>query len=192
MIAAAERAELRQSAFVRALGDSRGVRAFERAAGLREFGVARFPVAVLDHPARAFHQHAVQVARADLHEARAARAARHVAEDLVDQLPQRRPDVALGQSGPHQPHAAIDVEADAAGRHDAAAPYPSPPRRRSESRSPGECPASPGSGPTMPGSVATFIACSSERSLRICSISGALAYTTTSVRMPRAASRGMR
>src|SRR4051812_48609778 len=46
--------------------------------------------------------------------------------------------------------------------------------------------------PTMPGRVATFIACSSERSLRICTIKGALAYTTTSVRMPRASSRAMR
>src|SRR4051812_27931085 len=46
--------------------------------------------------------------------------------------------------------------------------------------------------PTMPGNVATFIACSSEESLRICSISGALAYTTTSVRIPRFSSRAMR
>src|ERR1051326_5179593 len=47
-------------------------------------------------------------------------------------------------------------------------------------------------GPTMPGRVATFIACSSEASLRICSISGALAYTTTSVRIPRVSSFAMR
>src|SRR5438105_4863538 len=46
--------------------------------------------------------------------------------------------------------------------------------------------------PTMPGNVATFIACSREESLRICSISGALAYTTTSVRIPRVSSRAMR
>src|ERR1051325_10130089 len=47
-------------------------------------------------------------------------------------------------------------------------------------------------GPTMPGNVATFIACSSEESLRIWSISRALAYTTTSVRIPRFSSRPMR
>src|ERR1017187_2455182 len=46
--------------------------------------------------------------------------------------------------------------------------------------------------PTIPGRVATFMACSSERSLRICAISASLAYTMTSVRMPRASSRGMR
>src|SRR5436305_10551400 len=46
--------------------------------------------------------------------------------------------------------------------------------------------------PTMPGKVATFIACSSEESLRICSINRALAYTTTSVRIPRLSSRAMR
>src|SRR5271157_5773975 len=47
-------------------------------------------------------------------------------------------------------------------------------------------------GPTIPGSVATFMACSSERSLRICAIRASLAYTMTSVNMPRASSRGMR
>src|SRR5271157_4987735 len=46
--------------------------------------------------------------------------------------------------------------------------------------------------PTIPGSVATFMAFSRERSLRICAISASLAYTMTSVRMPRASSRGMR
>src|SRR5712691_12283927 len=47
-------------------------------------------------------------------------------------------------------------------------------------------------GPAIPGSVATFIACSSDRSLRICSISASLAYTSTLVRIPRDSSRGIR
>src|SRR6266700_1916900 len=47
-------------------------------------------------------------------------------------------------------------------------------------------------GPAIPGSVATFMACSSDRSLRICSISTSLAYTSTLVRIPRDSSRGMR
>ncbi len=120
MIAASQRSELRQAAFARALGYRRGVGALERAARLGEIGVALLPKTVLHHPARAFHQDSLQVARADLDESRASHAARHIAENLLHQLPQSRPYIALFERGPHQPHAAVDVEADAAGRDHAA------------------------------------------------------------------------
>ena len=116
MVAASQRSKLRQAAFARALGYRRGVGALERAAGFGEIGVALLAKTVLHHPARAFHQDALQVARADLHETRSSGAARDIAENLVDQVPQSRPYVALFERGPHQPHAAVDVEADAAGR----------------------------------------------------------------------------
>jgi hypothetical protein len=60
----------------------------QRAAGFGEFGVALLAVAVLDHPAGAFHQNLLEVVRIDLHVARAAGAAGHVAKDLIDQLAQ--------------------------------------------------------------------------------------------------------
>jgi hypothetical protein len=99
----------------RALGHGRGVGALQRASRFGEIGVALLPKTVLHHPPRAFHQDSLQVARADLHKSRPANAARDVAEDLLHQFPQSRPHCRLFERGPHQPHAAVDVEADAAG-----------------------------------------------------------------------------
>ena len=92
----------------------------QRPAGLGVFGIARLAVAMAHHPTRALDEHLVELLGVDLDEARAAGAAGHVAKDLVHQLAQLRAHLRLAEIGAHQPHAAIDIETDAARRDDAA------------------------------------------------------------------------
>ena len=81
----------------------------------------------------------------------------HAARDLVHERLARGRRARRRSSGRReQPHAAVDVVADAAGRDDAVGRLASRRRRRPGSRSPGGCRASPAPRSTMPGSVATF------------------------------------
>ena len=75
-------------------------------------------VAVLDSPARAAFHHAAQFVHGYGQRARGADAGGHVAEELVHEFAQPRLDLLACEPRRHQPHAAVDVVADTAGRDD--------------------------------------------------------------------------
>jgi hypothetical protein len=120
VVAAAQRADLRPPALPGTVGHGVRIRIVDRAASLREVGVAIVAVTAAHHPPRALHEHAVEIVRGDLDEAGASRAARHLAEHLLHQLAQARLDVLPAEAGSQEPDAAVDVEAHASRRHDAA------------------------------------------------------------------------
>ena len=118
MVAAAQRAELRQAAVPGALRNSGGIGSGERTARLGKLRVARLSAAVFHHPAGALDQNLVQLLLIDLDHAGGAGAAGDVAEDLVDKLSQAGADLGFVKGGTDEPDAAIHVEPHAArGNH---------------------------------------------------------------------------
>jgi hypothetical protein len=74
---------------------------------------------VADAPPRAFADDLGEVAVGEVHEAARPHPRGDGPEQRVHQLAQARADLILGQGRPDQPHAAVDVEADAPRRDDA-------------------------------------------------------------------------
>src|SRR5579884_3860235 len=86
VIPAPQRAQLRGPAFFCPRRHLVRHGPWQRASCFCELGVALMAVAVVDHPAGALSQHAIQFAFANAHPSLAAGSAGNVAEDLVDQL----------------------------------------------------------------------------------------------------------
>ena len=119
MVSAAQRSNLRPAPLFGAIRHLVDLGFGQRSFGLGKLGVAGFPIPVVDHPARALNKNFVQVLEIDLDETGSASAARHVTEDLVQQLSHPWPNVRFLKVGADQTHAAVDVETDAARRDDA-------------------------------------------------------------------------
>src|SRR5215813_7348903 len=93
MVAAPDSSQLAAAAILRTFGDLSRIGLRHTAAFLGEFGIHGVAEALLDHPARAVHQHRIQLRRFQFDWTRAARSARDIAEDLIDQLANLRPYV---------------------------------------------------------------------------------------------------
>ncbi len=119
VVARAQRAELLAAPLPRPLADRVRVRSGDAAARLRGVEVGGGAIPALDRPGGALCHHLVQLAVADAERAVGAQAGRHVLEEPVGELPDDRPDLVLPQAGADETGAAVDVEADAAGRDDA-------------------------------------------------------------------------
>src|SRR5581483_1326838 len=91
VVAAAQRAELRPATPLRTVRHLAWVGALESPSGFGKFRIALAAVAVLHHPFRPAFQNFIQLLFTDVQKARAARAARHVTEDLIYQIPEPRP-----------------------------------------------------------------------------------------------------
>jgi hypothetical protein len=73
----------------------------------------------LDERAGALEEHPIELGAGELERPALARAGRDAARDLVDELLLALAELGPGQRQRKQPHAAVDVVAHAAGRHDA-------------------------------------------------------------------------
>ena len=74
---------------------------------------------MFDHPWRALSEQVLEIGRLELDKTFTADAARHVAEELIDQVAQPGPDIRFAQRTAEQADASIDVEAHPSGRDDA-------------------------------------------------------------------------
>ena len=137
VVARAERAHLVALPVLRRVGHLRGIGAGHRAVLLDARQVVRAAVALLDRPARAARQHRVHPGGVEPQRAGAAEARRDAREQRVGEPDFTASTSVGGQAGVQRAHAAGDVEAHAAGRHDAAVVrHRTRPRRRSGNRSP--------------------------------------------------------
>ena len=117
VVAAAERSELIGAALARSVGHRRRVCAIEAATALDHVEIVRFAGAVrLDQLATAAREDRVELGARERELAAAAVAARDRAADVVDDPLAHRLEVLARQLARQQPHAAVDVEADAARR----------------------------------------------------------------------------
>jgi hypothetical protein len=120
MIARSQRAELRLSALAGAIRHQIGIGAGDAAALLDRVEILRTPEPLRHGPRRASFEHAAQIlARHAEILAMRADTGRHVAVHLRHDRVEVRRDLLAHERRPQQPHAAIDVVADAARRHHA-------------------------------------------------------------------------
>jgi len=94
------------------------IRVGQVAAGLDVVQVFRPRVALFQGPRDALRRESIEVLARDLREAPFSHTARDVVEAQVHEFPDFRPHLLLREGGPKEPHAAVDVEADAARRDD--------------------------------------------------------------------------
>ena len=116
MVARAERAALVETARDRAIADPPRIGALEAAARLGDQQVVLGSVAQVDDVGRPFRHQPGQLRLVELIASALADAGGNVAKELIHQRPDPILDVAPRQVGAQQPHAAVDVVADAAGR----------------------------------------------------------------------------
>ena len=120
VVAGAEGADLVVAALDGLVAAGVGIGPREAAPLLGQLQVLRQRVAVLHAPARAVLDHPAEFAARTADETAAADPGRNRAEQLVHQFADARPHLLLGQGRQAEAHAAVDVEADAAGRDHAA------------------------------------------------------------------------
>jgi hypothetical protein len=118
VVARAGRAQLTSAALMRALGDRLGLGAGQAAARLGPLEVVRAGEAATDERTRAGTQHVIQLLRGEQDRAMPARAGRNRARELVHERLSTRTELLGRQRQREQPHAAVDVVADAARRDD--------------------------------------------------------------------------
>jgi hypothetical protein len=122
MVPAADRSKLISSTLFRSGRNLFRVGIGQRAALLGEFSILRVPKTTLDHVLRTFAQNIVEFGMTECDRPSSAGATRDITEDLIHQLPYAWPCLIGMHGGPHQPHAAIDIETYAAGGNDAGRP----------------------------------------------------------------------
>ena len=120
MIARAERAHLAALAFLGALGDAFGLGVRHLPIFFDAFEVACVAPAELDRPLGAAGEHGIHLDGIERDRALAADAGRDLAKQRIGERLLHGQDVGHFEPGQHRAHAAGDIEADAARRHDAA------------------------------------------------------------------------